>query len=266
MVTTKLPHDNWDLRECGPPSAQHTVLLLSGALASGEFYEDVMAQPALSSMRLIAASIPGFAGSTPLEAVTIEGYATETAKLVADLGCDVAVGWSLGANIVLEMAAAKQFSGPVVLLSPSYSAIDEEKFFRTLAGIERIPVIGPPLWWAAMKSMPNGMKKMLPEARRDALVSDMKRNDPAFSRRAVREYFGYLKHHGEVASRVCEAGVQAWVVRGAEDGVSVQDDERKILESCPTVHWVEEPEGPHLLLVEHPDWVARTIAEAAAAT
>src|SRR5262245_46242429 len=109
-----------------------------------------MTQPALSSMHLIAATIPGFAGSKPFVKPTIEEYATQSAKLAADLGCDVVAGHSLGANIAIEMAAAKLFSGPIVLLSPSYSAQDEDKMFRTMVGIGKVPVLGRPLWWALM--------------------------------------------------------------------------------------------------------------------
>jgi len=174
-------------------------------------------------------------------------------------------GHSLGANLAIEMAAAKQLPGPLVLLSRSYSAIDEDKTFRAIYRMGRLPVVGLPLWWLAMKAMPSGMKKSLPQARRAALLADIKNNDPGFCRRALREYFAYLEQHGEVASRLCTSGVKAWTVRGADDEVSVQDDERKILESCPTITWVEEPEGTHLLLVEHPDRASRTIADAAAA-
>ena len=53
-------------------------------------------------------------------------------------------------------------------------------------------------------------------------------------------------------------------MRGAQDEVAVQPEERKIIEGCPTVTFVEEPEGSHMLLVEHPDRVAKVIAEAVA--
>jgi pimeloyl-ACP methyl ester carboxylesterase len=265
MTTTRRTHDGWNLRETGPANAEHTVLLLPGGLCSGEFFEDLMTQPALSSMHLVAATVPGYGRTPPPDDVTIENYAILAGKLAADLGCDVVAGHSIGANIALEMAAAKTFPGPIVLLSPSYSAADEEKPFRAIARIARTPLVGPPLWWLAMKSMPSAMKNSLPEARRDALVADLKNNDPGFCRRSVRAYFDYLATYGEVASRLCESGARAWVVRGADDEVAVQDDERRILESCPTVTWIEEPEGTHMLLVEHPDWIAKAIVEAAAA-
>ena len=215
MATTKRTHDGWDLRETGPANAAHTVLLLPGGLCSGEFFEDVMAQPALSSMHLVAATVPGFGRTPPPDDVTIENYAILAGKLAADLGCDVVAGHSIGANIALEMAAANTFSGPMVLLSPSYSAADEEKAFRAFARIGRIPIVGPPIWWLAMKSMPSAIKKSFPEARREALLTDLKNNDPAFCRRSVRAYFDYLAKYGEVASRLCDSQVRAWVVRGA---------------------------------------------------
>ena len=45
MTTTKRTHDGWELRECGPANAEHTVMLLPGGMCSGEFYEDIMAEP-----------------------------------------------------------------------------------------------------------------------------------------------------------------------------------------------------------------------------
>ena len=265
MTTTKRTHMGWELRESGPANAEHVVLLLPGGMCSCEFYEDIMSEPVLASHRLIAATVPGMGRTAAPPDVTVENYAALGGKLAADLGCDVVVGHSMGANIALEMAAAKTFSGPIVLLSPSYSAEDEEKFFRVLANIARVPLIGPVLWSVALKGMPGSMKKKFSEARRDALVADLKNNDPGYTRRSVREYFDYLHRHGEVASRLCGSGVKAWTVRGADDEVAVQPEERKTLEACPTVTWVEEPEGTHMLLVEHPDRVAKVIAEAVAA-
>jgi pimeloyl-ACP methyl ester carboxylesterase len=256
----------WELRESGPTSAERTVLMLPGGLCSGEFYEDVMAEPALGSFRLIAATVPGMGRTPAPDDVTVENYASLGGKLAADLGCDVVVGHSMGANIALEMAAAGTFTGPIVLLSPSYSAADEATSFRVISGVSGIPLIGPMLWTLGMKGAPGAFKKQFPPERRGALVADLKNNDSGYTRRAVRAYFEYLRHHGEVASRLCTSGVKAWVVRTVDDEVAVQDDERKILQSCPTVTWVEEPEGSHMLLVEHPDWIARAITEAIAAT
>ena len=66
------------------------------------------------------------------------------AELVADLGCDVVVGFSMGANVALEMAASGGFSGPLVLLAPSLSLQDEAMFLRMLDRLGRVPIRGAP--------------------------------------------------------------------------------------------------------------------------
>lgn len=49
----------------------------------------------------------------------------------------------------------------------------------------------------------------------------MKNNDPRFCRWIVRRYFEYLDRHGSLVSRLCEAGVRAWVVFGDHDEVGL---------------------------------------------
>lgn len=118
-MTTPEKFHAWDIQESGPADVRATVLLLPGGMCSGAFYEDVMAAPALASapVRLIAATVPGHAGTPPPRDLSMENYAAPAGTLAAERGCDVVVGHSLGANVALEMAAGGHFSGPVVLLS-----------------------------------------------------------------------------------------------------------------------------------------------------
>src|SRR5919198_2875788 len=62
----------WELREAGPPDAEHTVLLLPGGLCGAGSYAEVMAQPALAGMRLVAATLPGHAGAPPPDDYSVE--------------------------------------------------------------------------------------------------------------------------------------------------------------------------------------------------
>src|SRR5437667_3396212 len=106
----------WTLHESGPENADHTVLLLPGGLCSAAFYDDLLAEPKLRepSIRFVATTLPGHAGTSPPEDVSIESYGREAAALAAELGCDVVVGHSLGANVALEMVLAGGFGGAVV--------------------------------------------------------------------------------------------------------------------------------------------------------
>ena len=123
----------WDRHESGPADAERTVLLLPGGLSAARSYAELMAQPMLSQVHLIAVTLPGHAGTRPLEDFSIEGYARQASKLAADLGCDVVLGFSVGASIALEMVASGQFSGPVVLLGVSLSPRGESRFLRVLS-------------------------------------------------------------------------------------------------------------------------------------
>src|SRR6266478_5950754 len=99
----------WDRRECGPGNARHTVLLLPGGLCTAVQYEELMAEPALADVRMIAVTVPGMGGTPAGKDLSIENLARLAAQCAADLGCDVVVGFSMGANIALEMSASGAF-------------------------------------------------------------------------------------------------------------------------------------------------------------
>jgi hypothetical protein len=116
-LTTEKCLDGWELRESGPPDADYTVLLLPGALCTAAFFEALMAESRLSeaSIRMVATTVQGFGGTTPPDDLSMENYARLAGKLAADLGCDLVVGHSVGANIAIEMAASAEFAGPLLL-------------------------------------------------------------------------------------------------------------------------------------------------------
>jgi pimeloyl-ACP methyl ester carboxylesterase len=251
----------WDLRESGPTDARHTVLLLPGGLCTGAFFEDVMSAPPLSDapIRLVAATVPGF-GRTPHPAdLSVENYARLAAALAADLGADAVAGHSYGANIAIEMAATGAFSGRLVLLSPAFSREDEFKALGVLDRIGRVPGIGYLAWWLAGVATPKALKKSVAPERQEALTAELRNNDPGFCRGTVRRYFEYLDHHGSLASRLCDSGVDALVVFGEHDEVGLTDQERRVLEACSTVRIDTVGDAGHMMLTEQPARTAELI-------
>jgi pimeloyl-ACP methyl ester carboxylesterase len=115
MIEATREHLGWVLHESGPESADHIVLLLPGALCTAAFYDDLLAEPSMrdAPIRFVATTVPGFGGTAPPVDVSMESYSTLAGKLASDLGCDVVVGHSLGANVAIEMASAGEFSGPL---------------------------------------------------------------------------------------------------------------------------------------------------------
>jgi pimeloyl-ACP methyl ester carboxylesterase len=236
------------------------VLLLPGALCSSVFYDDLLSEPSLASLRLVATTLPGFGGTTPLTDVSMENYAASGGRLAADLGCDVVVGHSLGANVALEMVASREFPGPVVLISPSFSREDESKFPRVL---DRLGVVFGHLPYSLMmKLVGPAMKSSLPPSRRDVLIADLKNNDPRFLRRQTRAYLEYLDHHGSLAERLCGAGVPAWVVFGSDDDIGLTEDERRVLEACQDVSLTTIADTGHFALNDKPERIAELVLAA----
>jgi pimeloyl-ACP methyl ester carboxylesterase len=255
-------HDGWELRESGSADADRTVLLLPGGLCTARFYDDLVAEPTLSgaSIRFVATTLPGYGGTPPPDDFSMENYARLASKLAGDLGCDAVVGHSVGANVAIEMAATGGFSGPLVLLSPSFSREDEDMFLRILDRLGRVLRHLP--FTAMLRIIGPGMKGRFPAERHDALVAEMKKNDPRLVRRQLRHYFDYLDRQGPLVQRLCDAGVDACVVFGeGDDEVGLEDEERRGLEECPRVSLVTIPETGHFTLNQKPGRVAELILD-----
>lgn len=238
--------------------------MLPGGLCSDVFYEDVLAEPALNegSLRFVTTTLPGNAGTPPLDDAGIENYAQRAAKLAADLGCDVVVGHSMGANVALEMVATKAFAGPVVLVSPAFSREDEAAFLRAF---DRLAGVFGHLPFALMlKLVGPAAKKELPPDRRDVLVADLQNNDPHFMRRQMRDYLEYLGRQDSLVKRLCDSGVPAWVAFGEKGDTGLTEAERRGLEACPNVTLVSIPETGHASINQKPDRIAELVLAALA--
>jgi len=262
VSTASREHLGWILQESGREGADHTVLLLPGALASAAFYDDLMAEQRVkeASIGFVATTLPGFSGTPAPDDVSMENYARVAGTIAAELGCDAVVGHSLGANVAIEMVGGGEFSGPVILLAPSFSRVDESKFPRTL---DRLSSVFGHLPYALMlKIIGPAMKSSLPPHRRDVLIADLQRNDPRFLRRQTRVYLEYLDRHGSLAGRLCDSGARAWVVFGDHDDIGLTENERDVLEKCPTVTVVTIPDAGHFTLNEKPGDIADILLDA----
>ena len=252
---------SWARRESGPDDAKHTALLIPGGLCTAVQYEELMAEPALADVRMIAVTVPGMGGTPAPADLSIENLARLAAQCAADLGCDVVVGFSMGANIALEMAGSGEFSGPVVLLAPSFSRRDEALFFRGLDRLGR--VLGHLPVAALLQMMGPAMKRMpLPPDRCQVLAAEMRKNNPRDARRGIHAYLQYLDRHGSVAPRLCAAGVPAWVVHGERGDGGITDDERRTLEACQDISVITLPGASYFTPNEEPALVAKLVVEA----
>jgi pimeloyl-ACP methyl ester carboxylesterase len=254
----------WDVRESGPADARRSVLLLPGALCTSVFYEDLMAQPALAGIRLIAATLPGHGGAAHPDDLSVESYASMASALAASYGCNVVVGHSFGANVALEMAATGDIRGPLVLLAPSLSRRDESMVLRVLDRLGRF--LGHLPFSLMLKIIGPAMKSSIPPERREQFIAELHKNDPRAIRKSMRSYLAYLDRYGSVAPRLCASGVTAWLIYGDRDDVGVTDAERELLDRWPHTHLVMIPGAGHMTLNEVPERVAEFVVEALAHT
>jgi pimeloyl-ACP methyl ester carboxylesterase len=250
--------------EAGPADAERTVLLLPGGLMTARSYAEVMAQPSLAGIRLIAVTLPGHGGTPPPEDVSIENYAKLAAELCASLACDVVVGFSTGATVAFEMAVSGAFTGPVVLLGISLSSRDEPMFLHAM---NRLGFVLGRLPCAAMLKMIGLATRQakVPAPRRTELLADFRKNDPRVMRQGFRAYLKYIaRRHPPPATRLCDAGVPAWVVHAEKGDGGLTAEERRTLEACPTTTVITIPGTSFFIPNENPERVANLIVEALA--
>jgi pimeloyl-ACP methyl ester carboxylesterase len=251
----------WELREAGPSDAEHTVLLLPGGMCSAGSYAEVMAEPALAGIRLVAATLPGQAGAPPPDDYSVENYARLTAELAKSVGADVVVGFSMGAVVAVEMVTSGAFARPVVLLGVSLSTKDEPAFFRAIIRLGK--VLGGLPFVVLAKGAASMVKRIPVTAERQAeLREDFGKNVPQDMRQALNQYLGWLHHDEHRAERLCQEGVPAWIVHAEKGDSGLTDSERSTLEACPHAHIVTIPGHVFFIPNEVPDRIADVILEA----
>jgi pimeloyl-ACP methyl ester carboxylesterase len=255
----------WELREAGPADAAQTVLLLPGGMCSAGSFAEVMTQPRLAGMRLVAATLPGQAGAPPPDDYSVENYARLTSELAKQVGAGIVVGFSMGAVVAVEMVVSGAFAGPVVLLGVSLSTKDEPAFFRAIVHLGR--VLGGLPAAVMIKGVTSMVKRIPVSSERQAeLREDFRRNVPAHAQRALREYLRWLQQGEGRAKRLCDAGVPTWVVHAEKGDGGLTDEERRTLESCPRAHLVTIPGHVFFLPNEVPERIGEVILEAAGST
>jgi pimeloyl-ACP methyl ester carboxylesterase len=237
------------------------VLLLPGGLNRARSYQELMAQPALAGVRLVAATLPGHGGTARPPDFSIETAAGLTAELGQEIDSDVVVGFSIGATVALEMSNSGAFSGPVILLGLSLSPRDESRILRVL---DRLGTVMGSLPFAALRQAMGSVTKRvrLPEGRRAELLEDLRQNTPAAMRELFHNYLQYLGRHRSSAIRLSDANIPAWIVHAEKGDGGLTDDERRALEAGPNISVLTIPGTSLFIPNEEPELIATLIVEA----
>jgi pimeloyl-ACP methyl ester carboxylesterase len=251
----------WELVIAGPEDADRSVLLLPGGANAARSFNLVMAEPALSGVRLVATTMPGMAGAPLGEDVSIPALARRAGELAEEHGCDVVVGFSRGATLALEMLLSGHFQGPVVLLGISLTTADEAGFFRgAVRASQKMGTWPMALLLRLLPLMARFSKTPQPHKRE--LIEDLKQNRVGDSVRTSSEYLDYIAADVDYATRIAESGSPVWLVHAEKGDGGLTDAERATLDAAPNVTLVTIPGSVFLLPDEAPQQTAAVIASA----
>ena len=225
--------ESWELLTAGPPDADRSVLLLPGGANAARSFNLVMADPALSSVHLVATTLPGMAGARVSEDMSIPALSRRAGELAKEHGCDVVVGFSHGATVALDMVLSGHFQGPVVLLGISLTTEDEAAFFRAV--VRASQKLGRWPMAALLRLMPlMARSAKTPEQHKSELIEDFKQNKASDSVLACVEYLDYIAEDRDFAAQLAASGNPVWVVHAEEGDGGLTDAERATLPAAPS--------------------------------
>lgn len=251
----------WELLTGGPEDADRSVLLLPGGANAARSFDLVMADPALSGVRLVATTLPGMAGAPLTGDVSIPALARTAGELAEEHRCDVLVGFSHGATVALEMLLSGHFRGPVVLLGISLTTEDEAGFFR--AAVRASQRLGSWPMAVLLRLLPlMARSAKTPGPHKRDLIEDLKQNRAGDSVRLSGEYLDYIAADRDYAAELAASESPVWVVHAEKGDGGLTDLERATLEAAADVTLVTVPGAVFLLPDEAPEQTAAVIADA----
>ena len=252
----------WELLTAGPEDADRSVLLMPGGANAARSFDLVMADPALSGVRLVATTLPGMAGAPLTDDLSVPGLAKVAAEQARTQRCDVVVGFSHGATVALEMLLSGAFQGPVVLLGISLTTEVEAGFFVKVIRLSQR--VGAWPMAILLKLMPLMVRTArIPQPHKRELIEDLKQNRAGDSVRVCADYLDYIAADRKYAEELAATASPVWVVHAEKNGDGdLTDAERATLEAAANVTVVTIPGSVFLLPDEAPEQTAAVIAAA----
>ena len=251
----------WEILTVGPDDADRSVLLLPGGANAARSFDLVMADPALSGVRLVATTMPGMAGAPLTGDVSVPALARTAGVMAKEQRCDVLVGFSHGATVALDMLLSGHFHGPVVLLGISLTTEDEAGFFRAVVRVSQRAGSWPMAVLLRLLPLVARFAK-IPEPHKRDLIEDLKQNRAGDSVRVSGPYLDYIAADRDYAAQLAASGSAVWVVHAEKGDGGLTDAERATLDAAANVTLVTIPGAVFLLPDEAPEQTAAVIATA----
>ena len=258
----------WVLVENKPQKIKYRVLLLPGFLCTDCIYADMLNDPLMlkAGIQLAAGNPPGFKGQPANKDFdyTIESYAKEVEAFNSLEPFDLIVGHSFFANVMIEVAARNQYSGPIMLISPSLYREAEGLDTCIMDDMSRIPGIGHLSLWIALQMPESLLDSYFTKEKQDKIkpiAAEAEKTPPAVARVLLNSFFDYIDKYGNLTDRLLTTHHPVWYVRGDKDNIKFSKDTRKRLNESPLITIKDVPGGMHFIMIDQPHTINRIILE-----
>ena len=256
----------WVLVENKPQEVKYRVLLLPGLLCTDFIYADMLNDSSMlkAGIQLVAGNPPGFKGQ-PADAefdYSIESYAKDVETFNSLEPFDLIVGHSFFANVMIEVAARNQYSGPIMLISPSLYREAEGSDTRIMENMCRIPGIGYLTVWIVSQMPESLFEPYFKKEKQDkveAIAAESEKTPPAVARILLNSFFDYIDKYGNLTDPLLTTHQPVWYIRGDKDNIKFSEDDRNRLKKSPLITIKDVPGGMHFIMIDQPHAINRII-------
>lgn len=258
--------NGWLLVEQKPENPKYKILLIPGLMGSDAVFSKLMKEEKLydAGIQLMAGNPPGFKGQAVPQNFdfSIASYAELVETLAKAENINLIVGHSFGANVLIEVAARKKYTGKLMLISPSLDRESETKDMQLLDKLSRKKLLAGVIWQITYLTMKSVFAPYFDDKELlNTVVADAKKFPKAVGRQTFLGFFDHLDKHGDLAERLATTEVPVWYVRGTKDDVGFSEDQRGILGSCDLIQIHEITDAGHFAMCDKPAEVAQLIIE-----
>jgi len=265
-METKTTNPDWELVQVAPTAPRFTVLFLPGLLGSDQVFSKLMQSHffAGKDIRLIAGNPPGFKGLPTPDGFdfSIESFAVLYEDLAKAEKVDLMVGHSYSGNLLIEVAARKNFKGKLMLISPSLYRKAETNELLMLDSFSRKKLLSGIIWWLSYQMMASVFKPYFTDKAELALaVKNGTKIPRPVARKVLLQYFNHLDKHQNLAKRLTTTSIPVCYLRGSLDDIKFTEDDKKAILESKLVSYLEVEGARHFAMVDKPDEIARAIVD-----
>ncbi len=258
----------WFFVENHPQKIKYQVLLLPGLFCTDVIFTDMLNDPSMENagIHLVAADPPGFKGM-PIDddfEISVEKYSILLEKLIQRENYDLIVGHSFFANVAIETGARNNYTGKLMLLSPSLYSGAEPFDVRVLDSMTRVPGIGYVSMQITYQMLDTIFGPYLAQENQgkiNLLVKEAQKTHQDITQKQLNAFFDHIETYENLTDRLLSANNHIFFVIGTEDNIEFSDADRNKMAGNKNITIKDIENGKHFLMIDHSQKINALIAE-----